>query len=271
MIGMALFAVLMCVNFASCGNDDGEIPSDPTGDSPTNQPTNEKKLVQVMIYDDEEAFEEIIEFEYDENGNIVKVNERHNNKEYGWNVETFYYTWNSNKTITFKFNEGDEEFYEYILADGRITKMFYYFSAEKKHDEHTYFTYNKEGYITNFGGSSEGEIESFIWENSKLISVGSTDFIYTNQTCSGFFPLIYNYLEIIGKEDYIFMAQPELIGTKTNNLPKMIVDNGYTDGSSDTYTFEYELDQDKYITSCTIKEQSHSYNNKEYYYEFVWE
>ena len=61
MIGMALFAILMCVNFASCGNDDGEIPSDPTGDSPTNQPTNEKKLVQVMIYDDEEALEEIIE------------------------------------------------------------------------------------------------------------------------------------------------------------------------------------------------------------------
>ena len=34
MIGMALMVVLMCVNFASCGNDD------PTGDSSTNHLSN---------------------------------------------------------------------------------------------------------------------------------------------------------------------------------------------------------------------------------------
>ena len=42
MIGIALMAVLMCVNFTACSEDD------PTGDSPTPKPTNEKKLVKIM-------------------------------------------------------------------------------------------------------------------------------------------------------------------------------------------------------------------------------
>ena len=91
-------------------------------------------------------------------------------------------------------------------------------------------------------------------------------YIYDNKTCNGSFPLFYEYA---GWDDelYIFMAQPELIGIKTKNLPKMIIDDPYT------YTFEYEFDQDNYITSCTMnKEYYGEYGySKEYYYEFVWE
>ena len=51
-IGMALFAVLMCVNFVSCDKD---------GDS-TTQPKNEKKLVGMSSHS--ERINDVYDFKY---------------------------------------------------------------------------------------------------------------------------------------------------------------------------------------------------------------
>ena len=269
MIGIALFAVLMCVNFASCGNDDGEIPSDPTGDSPTNQPTNEKKLVQVMIYDDEEALEEIIEFKYDENGNLIKADES--------GGETLNYIWESNNSVTCKWDMEDEDFVKYSLTNGKVTRIQTHELSynpiigeyDGYYDYYGYFDYDKDGHLKEIGGEYDGEKEpsySYTWDNGNLTSFDSKRCFYDYKTYKGFFPLFFDYVGF-NKEEYIFMALPELVGIKTKNLPKMIIDG------SNTYTFEYEFNQDNYIISCTVnKEDGGDYSyNEEYYYEFVWE
>ena len=245
LIGVALFALF---SFVAC--------DDPT-DSTENQSASGKRLATVIRSSD------MIQFKYDKNGNVIQANEIG----YSGHVESFYYLWDSNKSITFKFDEDDEDFYKYNLTDGRITNVFYYFNADRQHDEYTYFNYNNEGHIKDFGGSSEGEIATFNWENSKLLSTGSTSFIYSNQTCNGSFPLLYLFVELWDKEDYLFMAQPELSGIRTNHLPKMIIK-----GNSYVYTFEYKFDQYNYITSCTMSILN-KYNDErnEEIFEFVWE
>ena len=61
MIGMALMAVLMSVNFTSCSNEDE--------DSET-QPSNEKKLARVMRYE-QDGGTMTIDFKYDKKGNVT--------------------------------------------------------------------------------------------------------------------------------------------------------------------------------------------------------
>ena len=239
LVGVALFALF---SFVAC-------------DDPTNDQENLSKRLAMVI-----RSSDMIQFKYDKNGNVIQANEI----DYSGRVEAFNYLWDSNKSITLKFNP---DFYKYILTDGRITNVFYYFNADKQHNEYTYFNYDNEGHIKDFGGSSEGEIATFNWENSKLLSTGSTSFIYSNQTCNGFFPLLYLFADLWSEEDYLFMAQPELSGIKTNHLPKMIVD-----GNSYTYTFDYGFDKNNYITSCTmsILDKYNDERNEEIF-EFIWE
>jgi hypothetical protein len=104
---------------------------------------------------------------------------------------------------------------------------------------------------------------------------GLTTYRYDNQTSKGFLPLLVDYIETDICEDYLFAAQPELIGIKMSHLPSKIID-----GSS-TISFEYELEEG-YVTSCSVNEYEsydHDYNGDgqkdyhsyDYYYEFVWE
>ena len=88
------------------------------------------------------------------------------------------------------------------------------------------------GVFEDNGEKEPGAIST--WENGNLTSFTEVDrkypwvsYIYDNKTYNGFFPLFYEYT-LWNDEWYIFMAQPELIGIKTKNLPKMIIDDPYT-------------------------------------------
>lgn len=262
LVGVALFALF---SFVAC-DDPTNDPSAPTG----NPSVSEKRLARTMKYGIENGKEElnaIIDFKYNQENKLTAVYERELYSD-GWDIDTLNYIWDSNNSIT-------SDWGIFFLTNDKITKYDHYEWGQ--YDDYLYFDYDKNGNWKEFGEIEDnGEKEPgiiFTWENGNLASFTEVDrnypwvsYIYDNKTCNGFFPLFYEYT-IWEDEEYIFMALPELIGIKTKNLPKMIIDDPYT------YTFEYEFDQDNYITSCTMnKEYYGEYGyNEEYYYEFVWE
>lgn len=264
MIGMALFAVLLCVNFASCSTDD----DDPTG----NPSVSEKRLARTMKYGIENGKEElnsIIDFKYNQENKLTAVYERELYSD-DWHIDTQNFIWDANNSITHQWGK-------YTLTNGKVTKEHHYEAGQ--YDFYLYYDYDNDGHLKGCEYASEEDGEKvpaviFTWENGNLTSFAEADdinnpemsYIYDNKNYNGFFPLFYEYT-VWEDENYIFMALPELVGIKTKNLPKMIIDGSYT------YDFEYEFDQDNYITSCTVNKKyygEHSYS-EEYYYEFAWE
>ena len=263
-IGMALMAVLMSVNFAACSNED----DNPTEEgSSTNQPIVEKKLVRITR-NDYAGNPLTIDFKYDENGNVIKV--EYCDKWYAsqsgqWNIdeETIEYIWGSNNSLTWSF--------ESVLNEAKkLTEI-----------EGLYCAYDNDGHIKEYGDIEDGTIHRiYTWNNNQLEKITANDnvttFSYEGQTCKGFFPLLIDYAEIgfssyswerVLHGDYIFMAQPELIGIKTTSLPSE------NDCSNYTMLFDnYDFDSDGYLIRCTVSKQwdtGTNYGND--IYRFIWE
>ena len=261
MIGIAMLAVLMCVNFASCSNDD------PTGDSPANQPINEKKLAKVLEQDSD-GYERIIEFKYNEDGNVIEANEFSNRGTY-----RILYNWNSKESVTITGSGFDG--HELTLSNDRVRNEYQaeykYYNPEPFLDEDfIFYNYDKNRNLREYGvkWSKESEYQPIYklnWNNGQITGFEDDDsntstILYENQTCKGFFPLFACCFDdgSILKFNYIFIAQPQLIGLRTNYLPKRIIG----DADSGFETFKYEFNSDGYIETCIA-------NNN--YYEFVWE
>lgn len=275
MIGMALAAILMCVNLASCDEDDDESREASTnttnnggnGDNDSNGGNSEKRLAKVMIYDLEvgsKVLDESYEFVYGSNGNVVKTIEGYYD-DGSWQTDIYEYKWNSNKSFTLQWDE--EEADEFILEEGKVVKRI---NVDKGDEEviTTYFDYEK-GYIKEFrhfseieGNPDENEswISSFSWVGGRLSSVYDegemTTFLYSDQTCKrGFFPLFSDFIEDI-ESFSIFMAHPELVGLRTTQLPSEM--------TGADITFKYEFDSEGYVIGCTEF-------GEDVYYSFFWE
>lgn len=276
MIGIAMLAVIMCVNFTACSEDDDN--------SPTNHPTNANKLGSVMIYDIEnnkKELNDIIKFEYDKNGNVVKVYEQYGNN--SDEIDITEYIWDSNKSIT-SYWENDE-YIKYTLTNNQITDIlsheyvWYVWMEERELDEDFYrCTYDKDGNLIEilFKDNEEDDYELVneqTWNNGQLSMAKDYDYErvitlhYDNQTCKNFFPLLADYIANNEfSDDYIFMAQPELLGVRTSKLPSKIIDG------SCIISFDYELNAYGNVTSCTVnKFYSNDNLSYDYLYEFVWE
>ncbi|KAA5427455.1 hypothetical protein F2Y83_23970, partial [Bacteroides cellulosilyticus] len=90
LIGMALLAVVMSMNFTSCSDDDEPSKND------DGVITNQKQLVELrMTYEDEVS---ITEYSYDSNGKLVSAT---NTEQYDGSTHTSTYTvtWGANKII----------------------------------------------------------------------------------------------------------------------------------------------------------------------------
>lgn len=123
-IGMALFAVLMCVNFASCSSDD-----DPTEESPQYElVTDGKKLAKIefTLSDPTNDFIEIWDFTYDSEGKLIEATftDSYNNK-----TKTRY-TWNNNlinvhemKDYNSDVTQDTESMYTYNLKNGLVQNL----------------------------------------------------------------------------------------------------------------------------------------------------
>ncbi len=252
LIGIALLAIVLCVNFASCSSDDDEIIKDDDGVI-----TNEKKLVEMKETDDD-GHTDVMAFSYDSKGKLIAVVQKCSEDN---NSDITNITWGENtvkessdgESITYSINDG-------LVRVGTETEGYNYS-----------FVYNSSKQLTTYqyGDKYDSGTETLTWENGKVSKIAYdnelSEITYNNQTCKGYFPLMVFVVE----DDFkLMLAHPELVGMRTNQLPEQIFSkdtdtNEYYDEYyketckteytyEDTTKFDYTLDKDGYVESCTV-------------------
>ena len=247
-IGMALFAVLMCVNFASCSSSD----DDPTEEKEEGEVVvGSKKLAKIVgtgVYKNKS-----FTFSYDNKGKLVEsiYTEGDDGK---IDVVNKKYTWSDN---SIKVDRSSDQ-YSYTIENG-IVKL------KKSSDDSATFSYNQSNRIVKIG-----DAKTIDWNNDKLTSITSANgwnksLIYDKSCKKGYFPFI---AEMIGAGDIIFMAHPEIVGMKTTQLPStmtMTYDYGVYGKGTDITHFNYEFDNEGYISKI-----SGEVNGEPYTYTLTW-
>ena len=236
-IGMALFAVLMCVNFASCSSSD----DDPTEEKEESEVVvSGKKLVKMVA--ESEDWKESRTFSYDDNGRLIKAIEI-DEYEYGSSNHTYQFIWGDDVV---KVNCEDGYSYTFTLTNGLIQSC----------DDGTIFTYNKSNRLIKWEepGYKSAETTTAIWDGDKLMSMTNSDgddytFTYEKSCKKGYFPFLGSmiYDEFGG----LFYVHPELVGARSTQLPA--TETCRYGNEIETETFTYEFDNEGYISKIIIK------------------
>ncbi|WP_165157070.1 DUF4595 domain-containing protein [Parabacteroides sp. ZJ-118] len=254
LIGMALLAVVMCVNFISCSDDD-ETKDD------IGILTNTRKLVEIKIKEDDGDIE-AIKFEYDSKGRVISTYEI---KENGETLYHTNYSWGDGNLIAM----GEDGTVKHVFANKHVkTSSFNYSSTSS-----CTYEYNDSGLLTLLRQNS------FFWKEGQLTNLQSSSetykYVYSGKTCKGWCPVAHNEVweRVAGYEEgWIFYAHPELVGINTNQLP----DKQYreTFEGEGVTNFTYTFDDDGYVKSCTVGDTYRvpPYNETEtIVYTFTWE
>ena len=245
MIGMALLAVLTCVNFAACSSGDDD-PTEEKGEGGI--VVYSKKLTKIVADSPETKVYTV--FTYDNKGRLIKVTEK---EVYGDNIETdtYQFVWDDNAIKVTETNSSsgpgsnfsNTENYTFGLKNGLVQ----YGDSEG----YETYTYDSSGRLIRYGDESWAGTAT--WNGNKLMSVSEDDLkgtlTYGTSCPKGYFPLIVLIVEA-GECDYLFMAHPEIAGIRTAKLPSSITWT-YTDDNgkaSETNTLAYEFDNEGYIS-----------------------
>lgn len=265
LIGMALIAMLMCVNFTACSSDDDEIKDD------DGVITSEKKLVEMK-----ETYKEdtnVMTFSYDSKGKLISVVEKdYSNESYITNI-----TWGEN-TVKEVYNNGDS--FTYSLNDGLVR------SCSEPEDRDYSFAYNSSKQLTTYQSNNRYESSTrtltLTWDNGKVTKIDydgkeMSEITYGNQTCKGFFPL----MPLMVEDDFkLLLTHPELIGMRVTQLPtqsyskEVQKSEHYDDYFKETYKYEnineyttkftYKLTTDGYVESVTTEDTNTRTNKYSY-------
>ena len=245
LIGMALLAVVMSINFTSCSDDDEEPIKNDDGII-----TNQKRLMEIKETNAEGSIE-IYTFSYDSKGRLISVTDSWNGKEH----YTTRFTWGNNTIIA---TSDDDDANTYTLTDNLVRKQ----QGDGEYSK--IFTYNSSNQLIKVDEmderhSSDDCSYTYTWDNGKMTkyiykennSENSYvyEYTYNGKTCKGWFPNIEDESWTPLDDDYIFFAHPELIGMRTNQLPEQIF-NKYTDKSE--YYDEYYKETCKYEYTCLL-------------------
>lgn len=278
MIGMALLAVLVSANLTSCDKDDdgAEENAGQTDSSITLR--SGKKLVRATEYRGEgESPLSIKEFKYDEKGRVIESTYKYTDDS-SERIEKIFYSWDSDK-ITLRSENEEDGYGVFKLVDGKVSTYSAFYPSGEEWGR-AKFAYDK-GYIKEYASEFvyEGEVEVedgskyvYTWDNDRLSSVESSyeaaSFHYDGQTCKGVCP-IFDYYAGLGWD--IMKVHSELFGMETVQLPSKYVREPITT------KFNYELDSDGYVVSCTFstiltyEEGSEAYELDKGCYKFEWE
>lgn len=254
LIGMALFAVLMCTNFASCSSSDELDNNEESGS------TNEKRLVEMIEVDDDETT--TIKFNYDNLGrlSIIQTIINSRGKEYKYNDA---YEWNNN-TIVY---EDEGRVSTAYISNGVITKEE---TIEGNWIDTEELKYDSSNRITSLNDNP------FTWNGNKIIKVGKgsniIEYSYTGIKHKGWAPTLGSdsslwgtIQQYLGVDDLIF-AHPELLGIKYCELPsKRKV--YYSDNDIETTIISYTFYDDGYVKT-RIEVDNDGY---EKHYTYKWE
>ena len=253
-IGMAMLAVLLCVNLASCSKE--ELPQ---------LTTYGKKITKIEKSD---PYTELStwNFKYDKAGKLIEITRND-----GRNTNKFNYTWSKNAINN------------YILSDGLISKNDYrevtysprpcYIKSPSSYSYNYTFVWD-----SNTDGLSRRDTH-YKKENSSTITELFA-FSYNKDviTCTSYNPIIPILLSDGFDGDFLCVAHPELVNARTAVLPNnftlenyWISDNGRLDFETIRGTCNYKFDSDGYITECTMNENSTSYYAYKAKYTITWE
>lgn len=237
MIGTTLLAVLMCVNFTSCSEDD----DDPTEVKNENGVViSGKKLVKVECNNADADF---YEFTYDDaTGQLAtaKVGERNDDED----DDFFRFNWIDKNHVEII---GDNEDWDLLLENGLVQ-----FVDEDK------FIYDGANKFVKAEGRYGKEFNA-TWSSDKLMKIEFeiddedreiTEFTYGKTCKNGYFPFFYEWIGF----DYsiLFMAHPELVGMRSKQLPESITITDFYDGEDDdTVYLQYEM-EDGYISKIKV-------------------
>lgn len=264
LIGMALLALVMSVNFTSCSDDD-------EGDNPVKNEdgiiTNQKKIMEIK-----ETYEDgtnTMAFSYDSKGRLISVVESdfdsHDN-------EIFNITWGTNSIVT--TNDGEST--THSLTEGLVR------TSKNDYGTDTY-AYNSSNQLivikeTNNRGDDE-DTNNYTWNNGSITKYTYNnkgyepsvyEYTYSGKTCKGWCPNIEDEAWEAIDNGLIFIAHPELVGMRTTQLPDQCYNKSiskgeyYDDTFKETYKYEsiseetaiytYKLNSDGYVESLTVKE-----------------
>lgn len=260
MIGMALFAILMCVNLASCSSSD---------DDPTEKPeeggvvVSGKKITKI-VFKSEDGDSEINIFKYDNNGRLIEATALYEGDRDKY-TETYQFTWGDNaiKVIS-TFNDSNSNYtgtdtYTITLKNGL---------AQNNEDGNSFIYSNSNRIIKCTSNDKYGEGEfSAIWDGDKLVSISEEDeddatLTYGTSCKKGYFPFVATMLAN-DADAALFMAHPEIAGMRTNQLPTKIT---WTDNhGSEIITLTYEFDKEGYISKIVSEEISNGSTETETY------
>ena len=236
-IGIALFAVLLCVNFTSCAEDGPEANG---GGTPTG-----KQLAKLDVTNENLGqFTYTLLFYYDDKGKVVKIENIDRDYNGEQSVATYLFTWGDD-IIKYQYSKpgshGDSHIF--TLKDGFI----------QKGGNGDVFTYNSSRLVRSNEGSN---VNNLIWNSDKLVSYFSNDDSYYSKTITyektckkGYFPLIPYLVSFKDYYQYLFLANPEIAGLRTSQLPTKIVKD--YDNDNILWAYTYEFDSEGYISTIT--------------------
>ena len=240
MIGIALMAVLMCVNFTSCSEDD-----DPTEVKNDNGIVISGKKLAIMAYENQDE-SVIYKFTYDGEGKLATATKIVDDFHSKYDDRTDYYRfkWRSNNNVEII---GEDQEWDLNLTNGLIKYV------ENSYGDFYDFNYDKSNRFINATYENRKEFKAS-WNGDKLMSVEFVDeyideFTYGKTCKNGYFPLFGELIDF----DYsiLFMAHPELVGMRSKQLPVSITTTEHI-GDVNTKNIEYEFDKEGYISKIQI-------------------
>lgn len=241
---MAILAMIMCVNFASCKDDEPE--------GGENGNLKEKKLVKI-----EEQYSDYTEsytYKYDKDNRLSSSLYKYGESEDDMSETIFEYLANSIE----EREDGNLEV-KYIYdtnINNRISKMEKPYGMEGD----VLLSYDKNFNLVETKSTFKEDCYFYklIWENDnvvKLISDRNTyDITYTNTENKNLSFALLAWIEDFMLDSPLFYVHPELAGIKTKNLIEKITCNENSENTSYTNTniFSYEFDKDGYVERIKI-------------------
>ncbi len=285
---------MMCV---ACNKDDASVKDE------NGSVQNQKKLVKMVCERkdfDGELYKDIFEFTYDSNGRLMSTLVD------GWEGSIKYssvntYVWRDNAIVVSEdflqenANGGSKNnYFTYTLsADGLVISKEWEGwdtgGAESKY----MFTYNSSHRLRTCSRWNT----SVNWEDDRLtkyeiIDEGTSNYSYKygGKACKGYsVSIAISIYYLFGEE--LFLAHPELIGCRSNQLPdeehytrESEYSDGYSSWSDSLYS--YTFDEDGYVTkmvttwtsgsnhvspSGTTHDSDEDTETDTYTYTFTWE
>ncbi|MBQ2123345.1 MAG: DUF4595 domain-containing protein [Bacteroidaceae bacterium] len=240
--GMALFAVLVCANFAACSSDD--TASNGVGG----------KKMSKLVYEKYRSYTTAAEtttFDYGVDGKLVLAScDDYDN-------HIFEFNWSDDMIERICLNDNSSP-RGYILKNNLVQKV------KADHDFGDRFVYNGANILEQWMEPSTSYeytyTTSATWDGDKLMSITTKGgnqitrkktITYGGRCSAGYNPLIL-YLFYDGE---LFYAHPELLGLRNNQLPVSVTTESFYSGdnSVETCNYEYEFDDAGYITKIVGK------------------